>query len=180
MIDIAVSARRVFTLPVDLAAARRQFCDFRQMLRYLPDLRLVQTHARDQYRVLYSATHAGVYRVDLYSDIWARFDAAEDALCVSPLQGIPPIASRVTLASLTGQGAYSSRLILRSAGAHTSAKYEVRITAALPKPLGSILLPNQAVRLFIERVVRRRVQEMTDAFIQRSIAGLQAQQRDPA
>ena len=180
MIDIAVSARRVFTLPVDLAAARRQFRDFRHMLQYLPELCLVRTYARDQYRVRYSATHAGVYRVDLYSDIWARFDAAEDALCVSPLQGIPPVASKVTLASLTGQGAYSSRLILRSAGARTSARYAVRIAAALPTPLGSKLIPNPAVRLFMERVVRRRVQEITDAFIQRAIAGLQAQRRDPA
>jgi hypothetical protein len=179
MIKIAVSARRVFALPADLAASRAHFRDFRQTLQCLPDLCLVKTYAPDQYRILYSATHAGVYRVDLYSDIWARFDDAEDALCVTPLQGIPPAASKVTLGSLTGQGVYSSRLILRSAGERTNAKYEVQITATLPKPVGLKLIPNQAVRLFVEGVVRRRIQEITDAFIQGSIERLQPRRRNP-
>jgi hypothetical protein len=173
MIDIAVSVRRAFTLPVGLAAARRHFRDFRQILEYLPDLRLVKTYARDQYRILYSATHAGVYRVDLYSDVWARFDQAENALCVTPLQGFAPVASKATPASLTGQGDYSSRLSFRSAGARTDANYELQITAALPTPIGLKLVPNPAVRLFVERVVRRRVREITDAFVQRSTERLQ-------
>jgi hypothetical protein len=171
MIEIAVCVGRAFTLPVDLAAARRHFRDFRQILEYLPDLRLVRTYARDQYRILYSATHAGVYRVDLYSDVRARFDQAEDALCVTPLQGFAPVASKATPASLTGQGDYFSRLRFRAAGARTDADYEVQITAALPKPVGLKLVPNAAVRLFVERVVRQRIQELTDAFIRRSTEG---------
>jgi len=170
-ISIAVSVRRTFALPLDLAAARRQFCDFRQALRYLPDIGLVRTHAPDEYRIRYSAIHAGVYRVDLYSDVRAWYDQADDALCVMPLQGIAPVASRVTPASLTGQGDYSSRLSLRAAGARTHASYEVQIKAALPKPVGLKLVPNSAVRLFVERVVRRRIQEITDAFIRRSTEG---------
>ena len=177
MISIAVSIRRAFTLPVELAAARRQLRDFRRVLRYLPDIRLVRTHALDQYRILYSATHAGVYRVDLYSDVRAWFDQVDDALCVTPLQGIAPVAPRVTAASLTGQGDYSSRLSLRSAGACTDASYEVQINAALPKPAGLRLVPNAAVRLLLERAVRRRVQEITDAFIRRLTARPPPRQR---
>lgn len=177
MISIAVSASRVFTLPVDLAAARRHFRDFGQTLRCLPALCLVKTYARNQYRIRYSAAEAGVYRVDLYSDIQARFDEADDVLHVTPLAGIPAVASRVTLASLTGQGDYSSRLTLRSAGPHTNARYELRITATLPKPVGLKLIPNRAVKLFIERVVRRRVQQISDAFIECAIAGMQPRQR---
>lgn len=177
MISIAVSIRRTFTLPVDLVAARRQFRHFRRVLRYLPDIRLVRTYARDQYRILYSATHAGVYRVDLYSDVRAWFDQADDALCVTPLQGIAPVASRVTPASLTGQGEYSSRLSLRAAGACTDASYEVQINAALPKPAGLRLVPNAAVRLLLQRAVQRRVREITDAFIQRSTARPPRQRR---
>lgn len=171
MISIAVTARRVFTLPADLQTSTARFRDFQQTLQYLPALCLVKTYAQDQYRILYSAAEAGVYRVDLYSDIQARFDEAEDTFYVTPLKGIPAVASKATLGSLTGQGDYSSRLILRSAGPHTNAKYDVRITATLPKPVGLILIPNAAVRLFVERVVRRRVQEITDVFIRRSIEG---------
>jgi hypothetical protein len=180
MISIAVSARRVFTLPADLPTTRAQFRDFRQTLQYLPDLRLVKTYAPEQYRILYSAAHARVYRVDLYSDIQARFDEAEDTFYVTPLKGIPAVASKATLGSLTGQGDYSSRLILRSAGPRTDAKYDVRISATLAKPVGLKLIPNPAVSLFVERVVRRRIQEITDVFIRRSIEALQPQHRSPA
>ena len=176
-ISIAVSARRVFTLPVDLRTSREHFRDFQQTLRYLPDLGLVKTYAQDQYRIVYSAAHAGVYRVELYSDIQARFDDAEDVLYVTPLEGIPAVASKATLGSLTGQGEYSSRLAFRAAGTRTNAAYDVRISATLAKPLGLKLIPDRAVRLFVERVVQRRIKEITDAFIQRAIAALRAQQQ---
>ena len=179
MISIAVSARRVFTLPANLPTSKAHFRDFRQTLEYLPYLCLIKTYARGQYRILYSAAERGVYRVNLYSDIETRFDESEDALCVTPLKGVPPVASKATLGSLTGQGDYTSRLILRSAGAQTKARYEVRITATLAKPVGLRLIPNPAVRLFVERVVRRRIQEIADVFIQRSIRGLQPRQRNP-
>jgi hypothetical protein len=141
---------------------------------------LVKTYAPDQYRILYSAAEAGVYRVDLYSDIQARFDEAADTLCVVPLKGLPPVASKATLGSLTGQGDYSSRLTLRPAGARTNARYEVRIAATLAKPVGLKLIPDTAVRLFIERVVRRRIRDISEAFIRRSIEGLHPQRRNPA
>ncbi len=180
MISIAVTARRVFTLPADLPTTKARFRDFKRTLEYLPDIRVVKTYAQNQYRILYSAAHAGVYRVDLYSDVQARFDEVEDTIHVTPLKGIPAVASRATLASLTGQGDYSSRLIFRSAGPRTNASYEVRISATLPKPVGLKLIPNPAARLLVERVVRRRVQEITDVFIRRSIEGLHPQHRNPA
>ena len=86
MIIIAVTARRVFTLPADLPTSKARFRDFRRMLEYLPDICLVKTHARNRYRIRYSAAHGGVYRVDLYSDIQTRFDEAEDTLYVTPLK----------------------------------------------------------------------------------------------
>lgn len=175
-----MSAQRAFTLPIDLAAARAHFRDFRQTLQYLPDLCLVKIYAPDQYRILYSAVHAGVYRVDLYSDIRVQHDETGDVFRVSPLRGIAPAAPKVTLGSLTGQGNYSSRLSLRAAGACTSARYDVRITATLPKPMGLKLVPDAAVRLFVERVVRRRVQEISDSFMQRSIERLRPRHRASA
>ena len=62
MINIAVSAQRVFTVPADLARTTAHFHDFGHTLDCLaPHLRLAATYARDQYRMLYSVTEAGVY-----------------------------------------------------------------------------------------------------------------------
>jgi len=179
-ISIAVSARRLFSLPADLPTTGAHFRDVRRMLRCLPDLRVVKKHAQGQYRIRYSAAEGGVYRVDLYSDIEARFDDATGVLDVTPLQGIPPVASRATLGSLTGQGDYASRLTLRAAGAETKATYEVRISAALAKPVGLKLIPDAAVGRFVEMVVRRRIEEITDAFIARAIDDLRPQRRGSA
>lgn len=179
-ISIAVSARRAFMLPADLATAKAHFRDFRRMLRCLPELRLVKTHAQGQYRIRYGAAEGGVYRVDLYSDINAQFDDAAGVLEVTPLQGIPAVASRATPGSLTGQGDYSSRLTLRAAGRGTEAAYEVRISAALAKPVGLKLIPDAAVGRFVEMVVRRRIEDITDAFIARAVEGLRPQRRGSA
>ena len=81
MINIAVSAQRVFTVPADLARTTAHFRDFGHTLDYLaPHLRLVATYARDQYRMLYSVTEAGVYRVAFYCDIQVRYDESSQIL----------------------------------------------------------------------------------------------------
>jgi hypothetical protein len=171
-LNIAVSDHREFTLAADLQAAAAHFRDFAKTLQDLPELRLAKTHANEKYRIVYSAAVAGVYRVDLYSDIQAQFDERDYVLVVSPLRGIAPVRPHVTLGSLTGQGEYSSRLALRAAGARTAATYDLAIAAAIPKPLALGLLPDAVARSAVERVVRRRVQEITDRFIERSIARL--------
>lgn len=168
VLSIAVAAHREFTLPADLATTVAHFRDFGGTLQDLPELRLTETYSSGRYRVLYSAAVAGVYRVDLYSDIQAQFNEADHVLLVTPLRGLPPVASQVSLSSLTGQGDYSSRLALQSTGAHTRASYDVAIAASLPKPLALRLLPDAIARSAVENVVRRRVQEITDRFIERS------------
>ncbi|MDO8448826.1 MAG: hypothetical protein Q7T10_08455 [Rhodoferax sp.] len=168
VLSIAVAAHREFTLPTDLTAAVAHFRDFRGTLQDLPELRLTELYSNDRYRVLYSAAVAGVYQVELYSDIQARFNEVDHVLLVTPWRGLAPAASRASWSSLTGQGEYSSRLALRSAGAQTQASYDVAITASIPKPLALRLLPDAIARSAVERVVQRRVQEITDRFIERS------------
>ena len=136
MIHIAVSAQRVFTVPAELARATAHFRDFGHTLDYLaPHLRLAATYARDQYRMLYSVTEAGVYRVAFYCDIQVWYDETSQILHVTPLEGVPPVAPKATLSSLTGQGTYRSRSAFQSAGPHTSITYDVEIQAAVPKRL---------------------------------------------
>jgi hypothetical protein len=173
MIDIAVSAQRVFTIPADLARTTLHFRDFGHTLSYLaPHLRLVTTYAGDQYRLLYSATEAGVYQIAFYCDIQVQFDEVNQVLRVAPLAGIPPVAPRATLNSLTGQGYYGSQAVFRAAGPHTSVQYEVEIEARVPKRLEWALIPDPVIKRVVEDTVQRRLQEITDTFIARSIEGL--------
>ena len=122
MIHIAVSAQRVFTVPADLARTTSHFRDFGHTLDYLaPHLRLAATYARDQYRMLYSVTEAGVYRVAFYCDIQVQYDESSQILRVTPLEGVPPVAPKATLNSLTGQGYLSQPFglsVRRPAHAH--------------------------------------------------------------
>lgn len=166
MISIAVSAQRTFTLATDLAATTAYFRDLARTINDLPHLSLVTTHDRDQYRILYSAAEAGVYHVALYCDIQVQFDEVEQTIRVTPLTGIPPVPPKVTMSSLTGQGYYSSRAVLRSVGAHTTVDYAVEITSRIPKRLTLTLVPDRVVKRAVEQVVARRLREITDAFAQ--------------
>jgi hypothetical protein len=173
MINIAVSAQRLFTVPAGLARTTSHFRDFGHTLDCLaPHLCLVTMYARDQYRMLYSVTEAGVYRVAFYCDIQVQFDENSQVLRVTPLEGIPPVAPKATLKSLTGQGYYRSRSVFQPAGPHTSITYDVEIQAAVPKRLEWKLIPDAVITRVVEDVVQRRLNETTDTFIARSLDGL--------
>ena len=164
MISIAVSAQRTFTLAADLPTTTAYFRDVARTLEDLPHLSLVETHERDKYRILYSAAEAGVYHVALYCDIQVHVDEVSQTIRVTPLTGVPPVSPVMTVSSLTGQGYYSSQAVLQADGAHTNVRYDVQITAEIPKRRTLTLVPDQVVRRAIERVVDRRLQEITDAF----------------
>ena len=168
MISIAAAAQCSFTLPADVATTTAYFCDLRRTLRDLPHLSLVRTHGPDRYRILYSAAEAGVYHVALYCDIQVQFDATTQTIHVTPATGIPPVPPKVTINSLTGQGCYSSRAVLRSAGPGTCVTYDVETTARLPKPRALTLVPDHVVKRAIEALVQQRLQEYTDAFALRA------------
>ena len=173
MISIAVSAQRVFTVPAGLARTTTHFRDFGHTLDYLaPHLRLFAAYAGNQYRMLYSVTEAGVYRVAFYCDIQVEFDESSQILSVTPLEGVPPVAPKATLNSLTGQGYYRSRSAFQSAGPHTRITYDVEIQAAVPKRLEWRLIPDTVITRLVEDVVQRRLNEITDTFIARSLDGL--------
>jgi hypothetical protein len=76
------------------------------------------------------------------------------------------------LNSLTGQGYYRSRSAFQSAGPDTRVTYDVEITAAVPKRVEWKLIPDAVITRVVEDVVQRRLNEITDTFIARSIDGL--------
>ena len=176
MISIAVSDQRVFNLPADLATALDYFGDFERTIGELLHLEVVKWHAPNQYRILYSAAEGGIYRVALFCDLQVEYDAARQTIRVMPLEGMAPVAAKVTLNSLTGQGTYASRSVFQAAGAMTRVHYAVEIGGRLPKPIGMRFFPEAVIQRLVENVVRQRLQEITDAFIRGSIDGL-AQQK---
>ncbi len=136
MIRIAGSVHRSFLFPADLPTACAYFGDFNHIARYLPHIGLVKAYAPNHFRMLYHTTELGVYRVRIYCDLEARFDEKKHVLRVAPLDGHPPVKSRVTINSLTSQGTYTSESVFRAGGGRTRVDYHLVLKARLPKPLG--------------------------------------------
>lgn len=171
MISVAVSAHRTFTFPADLATTTAYFRAFKQTLRYLPHLRLVKTYTRNKYRIVYNATEAGVYDVAFFCDIQVDYDEAKHILRVTPLAGIPPVPTKLTFHTITGQGYYWSQSVFRPAGAQTRVRTEIGITTRVPKRPELMLVPDAVVKRLVEAVVKRRLQEIADAMIEGSVDG---------
>lgn len=168
MLHISVSIHRKFEIARDLLGVEAHFRNFERMLQDLPALKVSKVWGPHQYRIGYSMNLAGIYRVDLFSDVQARFDAADHALVVSPLPGRPCVTAQATPWSLTGQGDYASRLVFHARKDCTVADYDVAITADIPKPVRLNLVPNSVARMAVQAVVQRRVQAITDLFIVRT------------
>jgi hypothetical protein len=171
-VTLAVSAQRVFVVPADLARTTTYFCDFTCVLSHLPHLRLITTYAANQYRILYSATEAGVLHVTFFCDVQAYYAEANRTFHVSPLIGIPPVKQEAAFNSITGQGYYSSRSIFRPLGPNTQIDYSIEIRGDLPRQRELDWMPKAMVKRLAEDVVRRRLREITVAFISRSLAEL--------
>jgi len=172
MLHISVSSHRKFEIPCDLARVEAHCSDFGRMLEDLPALRVTRVWGPHQYRIGYSANISGVYQVDLFSDVQAHFDEQTHALVVSPLHGFPPVTAQATLRFLTGQGLYSSQLVLSAREHCTIATYDLTIAADVPKPVRLRLVPDAMARMVVQALVQRRVQEITDLFIARTLRRL--------
>ena len=168
MLHVSVSIHRKFKIACDLLGVEAHFRNFERMLEDLPDLNVSRVWGLHQYSIGYSMNFAGIYRVDLFSDVQARFDAADHVLVVSPLPGRPSVTAQATPWSLTGQGDYASRLVFHAQKDCTGADYDLTITADIPKPVRLNLVPDSVARIAVQAVVRRRVHEITDLFIVRT------------
>ena len=171
-VALAVLVQRIFVFPADLARTTAYFCDFTLVLGHLPHLRLIKTHAANQYRILYSAAEAGVLHVAFTCDVQTDYAEANRSFHVIPLAGIPPVKPEVTFNSITGQGYYTSRSIFQPAGPNTQIHYSIEIRADLPRRRELDWMPKSMVKRIAEDVVRRRLREITAALFTRSLAEL--------
>ena len=175
MLQISVSSRRVFEIGCNLARVEQHLRDFDRVLEDLPALKVTNVWGPLQYCIVYSAVIAGVYQVDLLSDVQVRMDTANHVLAVSPLQGCPAVAAQATLRSLTGQGQYTSTMALQDQAGRTAVIYDVGITATIPKPVRLSLVPDVIARNAVQAVVKRRLDDITNLFIVRTVQRLERQ-----
>lgn len=175
MLQISVSSHRVFEIGCDLARVEQHLRDFDRVLEDLPALNVTNVWGPHQYRIAYSAVIAGVYQVELLSDVQVRLDTDNHVLAVSPLQGCPTVAAQATLRSLVGQGQYTSTMALQDHDGRTAVTYDVGIAATIPKPVRLRLVPDVIARNAVQAVVKHRLDDITSLFIERIVQRLERQ-----
>lgn len=170
VITLNGSTQRQFAFPDTLAAATRYYRNFDAIFDFLPHISLVQKYGPNRYRALYHTIELGVYRVKIYCDLQIHFDEAHQTLSVSPFSGPTPVKQSVSVQALVAQGQFSSQSVFVARGDETQIDYRLKLTAALPKPFGLSLVPDNVMNQITHSIADWRIHEIAGGFIDRSIA----------
>jgi hypothetical protein len=169
MITIAGSVHRSFKFPGHLEAAFDYYADIRRTLNMLPHISIVRQYAADQFRMMYSTTELGVYRVRMLCDIQVELDREACVLRIQPMPNSLPVTVEAGVYSLTGQGFFASQSLFRNTGEHTQVEYRFRLSAELPVPFGIRFMPESVLNGIASSITQWRIEEIVDGFIQRSV-----------
>ena len=96
MIKIAGSIHRSFIFPAELPLAFAYYSDLGRILTYLPHIFLVRAYAYNQFRMLYSTTELGAYRIRIFCDLQSRLEGKGQTLFITPLDIAPPVREEAT------------------------------------------------------------------------------------
>lgn len=174
MITLNGSTQRQFVFPDTLAAATRYYRNFDAIFDFLPHISLVQKYSANCYRALYHTIELGVYRVKIFCDLQVHFDEATQTLNVTPFVGATPVKQFVSVQALVAQGQFTSQSVFVARGDETRIDYRLRLAAALPKPFGLSLVPDQVMNQITHSIADWRIHEIAGGFIDRSIAAYQS------
>jgi hypothetical protein len=169
MIKVRGSARRFFTFSADLPMAYAYYSDVSRLLSYLPHICLVQAYGPDRFRLLFSTTELGTYKVRIFADVEATL-GEQWILRVRPLGGFAPVKAQSTLGTTTAQGYFSSRSVFSDSGDRTRVEYQLELEANLPTPYGLRFMPGVMVNRIAKSITKMRTREIVEGFIQRSVA----------
>ncbi len=169
MITLQGSAQRTYVFPADRPTAYAFYADLSRVLTLLDYISIADRFSEKEYRLAYQATELGLYHVSLTCDIKAGFDRSNHAIRVRPFESKNPIQPSVGTHSLEAMAYYSSDSIFRDLGERTRVEYRLALKAIIPKPFGLSLVPDALLEQIANNIVRRRIYEITDAFVQRSI-----------
>lgn len=170
MINVAGNIRRAYLFPADRPTAFNYYRDLGRLLEHLPHIQLVHTYGDNQFRMLYSSLELGAYHVNIYADVQVGLDEQAWVLRVSPLDGLLKASPKAGLNWSTAQGIFASEHIFQQAGEETQIEYALQLRARLPTPAGLRLMPGRTVDYIAESIVKRRMREISNGFIESSIA----------
>jgi hypothetical protein len=171
MIEIQATAYRTFVFPASLALAQQFYSDFRRIALFLPHISLVRSYDSRRFRLLYSTTESGVYKVRLFVDVETELDDKHHVLHIRSAEKTEPVGTRVGLRSLTAQGRYTSQSIFHPEDDQTRIDYHVQLAAELPRPVSLALMPDSVLNHIVDSIARRRIKEIVDGFITQSTTG---------
>jgi hypothetical protein len=170
MINIEGSINRTFIFPAELPLAFAYYSDLGRLLPYLPHISLVRSYNYNQFRVLYSTTELGTYHIRVFCDLQALMDDENKMLHINPLNAAPPVKTEAQAKTTTTQGHFSSRCVFYDAGDETKIEYSLQLRANLPPPRSMRFMPGAMVNRIADNITERRVREIIEGFIERSIA----------
>jgi hypothetical protein len=171
MIRIMGAVERSFTVPGELAAVARYYRQYDRILGLLPHIHKIKAYTAEDFRMVYDTVELGIYRVQIYCDLRAKFDEKAHILTVAPLAGMPPVKEKVSVTSLIAQGYYNSASAFQAEGRQaTRVDYRIELRAELPKPFGLGLVPDAVIERIAREITYWRIDEIADGFIQRSLA----------
>ena len=169
MIRLTGAVSLTFTFPAPLTLAYAYYSDFPTVLTFLPHIKVVRMYDDYHFRLLYTSSEFGGYKMQIYCDIRATMEGGHHMLRIVPEESLPPVEAKAGLNSSSGRGYFSSRALFFEADQGTKIEYEFQLQSDLPRPVGMRLMPGRVVNGVARQVAKSRMREVAEGFIERSI-----------
>jgi len=174
MIKITGETHRSFIFPAELPTAFEYYSDLNRTFSILPHISILQQYDEGQFRMLFSTTELGIYRVRLICDLQAEIDQDHWIVRFLPLAEAPHVKNKAGISSLSGKGYYSSISLFRPQENHTQIDYKLRLHANLPVPFGLRFMPTNIINDIAARITQWRINEIAETFIEHSLYAFQS------
>lgn len=170
MIRISGSTQRSFIFPADLDAAFEFYSEIGRILHYLPHISIVKKYDEQSFRMLYRTAELSLYRVSIYCDLTAELDQENHCLRIMPYQTTTsPIHVKAGIYYLVSRGFFSSTSTFKPTQGGTQIDYELKLASDMPVPLAIQLMSDGIVDSLASNIMQKRMGEIIDGFIARSI-----------
>lgn len=173
MIEISGSAQRSYEFPAHADEAFAFHRDVDRSIALLPHISIVSHLGPGRYRLLYSATETGLYKVRIFCDVEARTEGRRRRILILPLTPSAAVSFDAGLYSMSGYGRFASEIAFRPSGSATVVTYGLSLGATLPVPVSLRLLPDAVITAAANRTLHRRMEEIIGRFIDASIKAFQ-------
>jgi len=171
MIKVTGSIKRAFVFPADTSTALFYYSELQRITQFMPHINLVEAYELNQIRVLYKTLELGSYAIRIFCDLHSSVDLDEQTLLLQPINTYPPVESKASINTTTGQGIFSLKAKCFELDEHqTRVEYEIMLDAELPRPLGMRLMPRRVVNRIAKNITDSRIREIADGFITASVA----------